>query len=163
MAADAESKSNVGGANGASRANGVPKTSKMFTDPFEMFCDENREALETKKKDAGSDLNVDEELTRIWKNLPEHEKDEFQAKFDKVLAKHEEEKEASKKSEKDDKDDHEDADEVEDTEDKVDKDEKGDKEDKDDKPNDPDKTQDEDVEMANYDTEDQDETQADVA
>ncbi|KAI5465712.1 hypothetical protein BGZ63DRAFT_349262 [Mariannaea sp. PMI_226] len=149
VAVDIESKSNAAGADAAqsptdeTHPNGVSK-SKKPADAFEIFADEQRESLEAKKKDGDSDLDVEEELARLWKELPSAEKDEFQTKFEKAVAKAEEEEKKEDSSPK--------------------KSNKHDKRDKDSKPEESDRpnTQDEDVEMANYDTEDQD-TQADKA
>lgn len=134
------------------RANGV--SSKKPVDAFEVYCDENRAALEAKKKEDGDDdLNVEDELARSWKELPDAEKEEFQTKFEQAVAKEAEKDEVSSpREEKEDNDDKEDKEEKEESEAKDDREEKSEKADKP-------QTQDEDVEMGNYDTEDQD-TQA---
>ncbi|ODA79649.1 hypothetical protein RJ55_05243 [Drechmeria coniospora] len=119
---------------GKSAANGVGKPSKNPRSAFEAYCLEARPALKAKNKDE--DVNIEEELAREWENLPEAEKDEFRVKFE------EESKNQQEKAGKDG------------SESKKKEDRGGDG--KDDKP----ETQDEDVEMANYDTEDQ-ETQVD--
>lgn len=173
MAGDAESKTNAGGANGAqspTRANGISKTPKRPVDGFGLFCDEHREAIEAKKKDADSDLNIHEELVRLWYDLHESDKEVWQTKFEKAEAKYKKEQKkkeedealAAKKGDKDGQEDNdnEDADIVEDKEDKEAKEDKEDKNDKEGKSDDPDKTQ-EDVEMTNYDTEDQEDAPAD--
>ncbi|CAM1505492.1 Fc.00g111290.m01.CDS01 [Cosmosporella sp. VM-42] len=102
--------------------NGVSKGLKKPADAYEVYCNETRPILEAKNKDGDGDVNVEEELASGWKDLPEAEKDEFQAKFELATAKDSEPKEATPEK----------------------KDAKAD----DDKP----QTQDEDVEMGNYDT-----------
>lgn len=127
------------------RANGVSKaSSKKPADGFELYCEKARPALEAKKEED-EELNVDEELEKSWKELPDAEREEFQSKADQEAAK---EKETDKDK---DKDQDQDQDQDQDEEAKVQK--------KDDKPNGAKREADEDVEMGNYDTEDQ-ETQA---
>ncbi|KAF5020758.1 hypothetical protein F66182_7218 [Fusarium sp. NRRL 66182] len=73
---------------GQSKANGVSKSdSKKPADAFELFCSETRPALEDKYKDGDADVNIDDELARHWKELSEAEKDDFEAKFDIIMAK----------------------------------------------------------------------------
>ncbi|OAQ70343.1 high mobility group, HMG1/HMG2 [Pochonia chlamydosporia 170] len=121
--------------------NGVSKPSKAPKSAFDLYCEDARPILEAKSKeeegDGDGDINIEEELTRAWEDLPEAEKEEFQSKFEEL----------SKKA--DEKDDDEDKDVAEDTPEKEGK--SGDA----DKP----ETQDEDVEMTNYDTEDQEQDQ----
>ncbi|EFY98736.1 hypothetical protein X797_001779 [Metarhizium robertsii] len=123
--------------------NGISKPSKLPKNAFELYCEDARPILEAKSKDgdgdgdgdADADLNVDEELTRAWEDLPDADKEEYETKFEEL---------SKKADEKDDEDEDKDG-----TEDTPEKEEKaGDA----DKP----ETQDEDVEMTNYDTEDQD-------
>ncbi|KAL0931994.1 HMG box protein [Colletotrichum truncatum] len=125
------------------RTNGVAKPPKRPGNAFDLYCGETRPALEEKKKEDDADLNVDEELARGWKDLPEGEKEEFQARSEKEMAKYQKEKDAfaakSKSAEP-----KEEEDEREKTPEQA-----------------PAASQDEDVEMGNYDTEDQpDETPA---
>ncbi|KFA63413.1 hypothetical protein S40285_06599 [Stachybotrys chlorohalonatus IBT 40285] len=108
---------------GAARANGVGKAPKKPSNAFELYCEEVRDDFTFKIKET--DLNLEEELARGWKDLPEDLKEEFQAKHDKEMERYREEKEAQAQS----------------------KESQADTE----KP----ETQDEDVEMGNYDTEDQ--------
>ncbi|KND95112.1 hypothetical protein TOPH_00549 [Tolypocladium ophioglossoides CBS 100239] len=116
-------------------ANGVSKPSRGATSAFDLYCIEERPNLEAKNKEDGDgDANVDEELSRGWDELPEADKDEFRTKLEEMLAKEEQHRDG-----KDAKDSN----------------RKEGKSDGDDKP----ETQDEDVEMANYDTEDQDQDQ----
>ncbi|KAF7554263.1 hypothetical protein G7046_g6865 [Stylonectria norvegica] len=125
-----------------SRPNGDSKPADKPADAFDVYYNENLPILEAKAKDSDLEVNFLEELARSWKELPDAQKDEFQAKYELAVAKDSEAKEASpQKDDKDEKDDKDDKDE------KDDKDDKADEE----KP----QTQDEDVEMGNYDTEDQ--------
>ncbi|KAH7162552.1 hypothetical protein B0J13DRAFT_13398 [Dactylonectria estremocensis] len=144
---------------GKGRANGV---TKKPVDAFEVYCTENRAALEAKKKEeeGDEDLNVEEELARSWKELPDAEKEEFQTKFEQAVAKIDEKEESSRSREgKEGDEDNEDNDDKkeEEEEEEAEAEAKDDKEKSEsaEKP----QTQDEDVEMGNYDTEDQD-TQA---
>ncbi|TWU76692.1 hypothetical protein ED733_001189 [Metarhizium rileyi] len=124
--------------------NGLSKPSKTPKNAFELYCEDARPILEAKSKDedgdgdGNGDVNIDKELTRTWEDLPDAEKEEFEAKFEEL---------SKKADEKDD--DEEDKDMPEDTPEKEEK------------PGDADKpeTQDEDVEMTNYDTDDQDQDQ----
>ncbi|KAF4870310.1 hypothetical protein CGCSCA1_v010566 [Colletotrichum siamense] len=117
----------------SARTNGVAKPPKRPGNAFELFCSDSRPAFEEKKKDD-ADLNIDEELARAWKDLPEAEKEEFQARSDQEMAKYQKEKDAfaakSKSAEP--------KEEREKTPDQA-----------------PAASQDEDVEMTNYDTEEQ--------
>ncbi|KAF1731549.1 hypothetical protein CRV24_007735 [Beauveria bassiana] len=72
-----ESPTQEGGARGSKRAktaNGVRKSKKNTThkSAFELYCDETRPILEAKNVD---DLNIEEELTKGWKELAELDKD----------------------------------------------------------------------------------------
>ncbi|KAH0443572.1 hmg box protein [Colletotrichum camelliae] len=117
----------------SARTNGVAKPPKRPGNAFELFCSNSRPAFEEKKKDD-ADLNIDEELARAWKDLPEGEKEEFQTRSDQEMAKYQKEKDAfaakSKSAEP--------KEEREKTPDQA-----------------PAASQDEDVEMTNYDTEEQ--------
>ncbi|KAF4975858.1 hypothetical protein FZEAL_7414 [Fusarium zealandicum] len=113
------------------RANGVSGGAKKPADAFEVYCSEARPALEAKHKDDDGEVNIDDELASSWKELPEAEKEEFQARFEQAAAKSSEPKESPTPEEKKEDDKYEES-----------------------KPT----AQDEDVEMAD-DTEDQD-TQA---
>ncbi|KAH7329128.1 hypothetical protein B0I35DRAFT_419370 [Stachybotrys elegans] len=132
----------------SARANGVGKAPKKPSNAFEMYCEETRPILKAKNKDG--DLNIEEELARGWKDLPEAEKEEFQAKHDKEMARYREEKESqSQKKETKREPDAEAEGEAEG---------EGEGEGELEAEAGPEKpeTQDEDVEMGNYDTEDQD-------
>lgn len=145
-----ETASHAAGGRAKNRANGV--SSKKPVDAFEVYCHENRASLEAKKKEDGDDdLNVEDELARSWKELPDAEKEEFQIKFEQAVAKETEKDEVSSPREEKEDNDKEDK-EKEESEAKDGREEKSEKANKA-------QTQDEDVEMGNYDTEDQD-TQA---
>ncbi|UNI14298.1 hypothetical protein JDV02_000942 [Purpureocillium takamizusanense] len=154
-----------------STANGVAKSSKKSVSAFDVYSAEKRPDLEDKNKDG--DANIDEDLARDWEELPDDAKSEYRAKAkeqSRELLEKEDSKDAEdsgKKADKDDADVDGDGDgdgdgegegEGEgDGEGDGEAEGEGDGEGEDDgKPD----TQDEDVEMANYDTEDQ-ETQMD--
>ncbi|KAL0777051.1 hypothetical protein CaCOL14_006569 [Colletotrichum acutatum] len=121
----------------SARTNGIAKPPKRPGNAFEMYCADTRPALEEKNKDD-ADANIEEELARGWKDLPEGEKEEFQTRSEEEMAKYQKEKDAcaakSKSAEAKDEDDEE--------------------RDKSPEPA-PAASQDEDVEMTNYDTEEQ--------
>lgn len=134
-------------------ANGDSKSAKKPADAFELYCEENRAILEAKAKDGEEDVNVEDELSQGWKDLPDAERDEYQSKFEKATEKASEPKE-SPVEKKDTGADGEKAqkEEKEEKESKEDKDDQDDKEDKEDEEDEEDKD-DEDVEMTNYDSE----------
>ncbi|KAK1458442.1 HMG box protein [Colletotrichum cuscutae] len=119
------------------RTNGVAKPPKRPGNAFEMYCADTRPTLEEKNKDD-ADANIEEELARGWKDLPEGEKEEFKTRSEEEMAKYQKEKDAfaakSKSAEAKDEDEEE--------------------RDKSPEPA-PAASQDEDVEMTNYDTEEQ--------
>lgn len=117
----------------SARTNGVAKPPKRPGNAFDMYCADNRPALEEKKKDD-ADINIDEELARGWKDLPEGEKEEFQAHHEQEMVKYQKEKDAFTAKSKS-------ADHKEEEREKT--------------PDQPSASQDEDVEMTNYDTEEQ--------
>lgn len=136
-----------GHASDRTSTNGVRKPSKNQNpkSAFELYCLDARPALEENNRDDECDIDVDEELARAWADLPSAEKGEIQTRFEEL----------SKKP--DDGDDNDD-----DEKDKPDKDLVDQTPEKEGKPGGKTDTQDEDVEMTNYDTEDQDgETQMD--
>lgn len=47
-------------------------------DAFDLYCEKERPILEGKTKD--SDINVDEELERGWRELPESDKESYRAR-----------------------------------------------------------------------------------
>ncbi|ATY60480.1 hypothetical protein CCM_02401 [Cordyceps militaris CM01] len=132
-------------------ANGVRKTKNIaiVRSAFDLFCDETRPILEAKDADS----NIVEELVKGWEELPEVDKEVYQKRVEKAVEKDTEEKEGSPEADvapgKEANDDKEDdkGDDKEDDKGEDGDDNKGDGED-------------EDVEMANYDTDDQ-ETQMD--
>lgn len=71
---------------------------------FELYCDETREALKEKNKDKDQDqdgdINMDEELARGWKDLDESQRQEFRAREEHEMTKYQEEKEAYDKKQK---------------------------------------------------------------
>ncbi|KAL2877250.1 hypothetical protein SGCOL_007406 [Colletotrichum sp. CLE4] len=121
----------------SARTNGVAKPPKRPGNAFELYCADTRPALEEKNKDD-ADANIEEELARGWKDLPEGEKEEFQTRSEEEMAKYQKEKDAfaakSKSAEAKDEDEEE--------------------REKSPEPA-PAASQDEDVEMTNYDTEEQ--------
>ncbi|KAJ9137253.1 Non-histone protein 10 [Pleurostoma richardsiae] len=85
----------------SSRANGVSKPPKKPVNAFELYCADARPKLLADKEegDAGSS-SIEEELARGWKDLPETEKEEYQTRHDEELAKYQKEKEAYEKKSK---------------------------------------------------------------
>ncbi|KAM4054678.1 High mobility group, HMG1/HMG2 [Hirsutella rhossiliensis] len=84
-------------------ANGVSKSSGPATSAFELYCRDVRPVLEA--KNGSGDVNVDEELARGWEELPEADKDELRAKLDEQAKEHrdkgsKEPEESSKKERK---------------------------------------------------------------
>jgi non-histone protein 10 len=117
----------------------VSKPSKPPKSAFQLYCEEARPRLETKHAD--SDVNIDEELEKAWKDLPESEKDEYEIKLEQL------QKAVSEKGDAE-------------TEAEADADISSPKKDGDKTLDAKVKDDDEDVEMGNYDTEEQ-EAQAD--
>ncbi|KAM0243115.1 hypothetical protein ACHAP5_006905 [Fusarium lateritium] len=93
-----ESLSKSGHANGVS-ANDTQRP----TSAFDLFCQEMRSGLENKDKDGDLDLNIEDELARAWKELPEGEKDDFETKYELVVAKSSERKKSPESDKRDDK------------------------------------------------------------
>lgn len=71
------------------RANGVAKPPKKPNTAFDLYCRDQRPTLASK----GEDVNVDEELARGWKELPEDQRDEYKSQETKAVSKYEKEKE----------------------------------------------------------------------
>ncbi|KJZ78905.1 hypothetical protein HIM_01678 [Hirsutella minnesotensis 3608] len=117
-----------------SSANGVSKLPKAAGSAFDLYCEDARPTLQEKDKDG--DVNMDEELERGWGDLPDAEKDEYREKY---LAQSKKQQDQGSK-------------ELEESTDKKERKSSG--------PSAKTEAQDEDVEMAQYDTEDQ-ETQMD--
>ncbi|KAF4503806.1 hypothetical protein G6O67_006942 [Ophiocordyceps sinensis] len=61
-------------------ANGVSKSSGPASSAFELYCRDARPVLEAKNETG--DVNVDEELARGWEALPQSDKDELRAKLE---------------------------------------------------------------------------------
>ncbi|KAL6867919.1 hypothetical protein J3F83DRAFT_765843 [Trichoderma novae-zelandiae] len=81
-----------------SRPNGVAKSPQPSKTPFELYCEEARPVLEAKERDDKdeADVNIDEELKRDWEELPEAEREEWQAKADQLSKAQEEQEEEDK-------------------------------------------------------------------
>ncbi|KAL4728550.1 hypothetical protein ACLX1H_005301 [Fusarium chlamydosporum] len=66
-------------------ANGVSADdAKKPSSPFELFCMDRRPDLEDKDKDGDGNMNIDDELAQLWKDLPESEKEEFEARYEEI-------------------------------------------------------------------------------
>ncbi|KXX83273.1 Non-histone protein 10 [Madurella mycetomatis] len=76
----------------ASKTNGVHEAPKKPGTAFDLYCDDNRESLKEKNKEG--EANVEEELSRGWKDLPESRRDEYQVRADRQTAEYEKEKAA---------------------------------------------------------------------
>ncbi|GAB1320276.1 hypothetical protein MFIFM68171_10486 [Madurella fahalii] len=77
---------------GAGKTNGVHEAPKKPGTAFDLYCDDNRESL--KEKSKGGDANVEEELSRGWKDLTDSRRDEYQVRADQQTAEYEKEKAA---------------------------------------------------------------------
>ncbi|KAL2255189.1 hypothetical protein VTK26DRAFT_3899 [Humicola hyalothermophila] len=83
----------------AGKTNGVHKAPLQKPgSAFDLYSDEARPSLKEKSKD-GDDGNVDEELARRWKELPDAQRDEYQTRADRQMAEYEKEKEKEKEKE----------------------------------------------------------------
>lgn len=130
-------------------ANGAAKSSKLSLVGFDLYCDEARPALEAKNKNDDEDLSIEDELKKGWEELAETEKEEYETNAEQVL-------EVAKDQEKE----HEQERKLDLEQDRHREQAQEAQSQKDDKPNGAKhEAPDEDVEMGNYDTEDQ-ETQA---
>ena len=143
--------SGAGGGSGLARPERPPNA-------FELWSEDARKSRAAAKREGDDDVNLDEELARDWKHLDEKEKDTYLKRHEEKMAKYHKDKDAYSKSKAD-----------------AAKAAAASKEDKDGKDTDVDvdvdadvdadaeetqlKTQDEDVEMTNYDTEDAEDTQ----
>jgi len=76
------------------RTNGTAKGPKRPSNAFELYCNDTRPGLKEKAKEDSS-LNVEEELARGWKDLPDEQREEFQTRYDEELAKYKQAKEES--------------------------------------------------------------------
>lgn len=64
--------------NGVKNKSTASPSKSSTRDAFDLYCEKERPILEDKAKD--SDVNVDEELERGWKELPESDKETYRAK-----------------------------------------------------------------------------------
>ncbi|KAK7966485.1 uncharacterized protein PG986_000762 [Apiospora aurea] len=69
---------------------------------FEIYCNDMRPVLQEKHKDeiAAGEFRLEEELARGWKDLPQTEKDEFQARYEQELTKWREGRDAFRRAKK---------------------------------------------------------------
>ncbi|KAH6978179.1 hypothetical protein EDB82DRAFT_503821 [Fusarium venenatum] len=66
-------------------ANGVSANDdKKPASAYELFCGDKQADLENKDKDGDGNMNVDEELAQLWKDLPENDREEYEAKFEEM-------------------------------------------------------------------------------
>ncbi|KAH6849966.1 hypothetical protein B0I37DRAFT_370354 [Chaetomium sp. MPI-CAGE-AT-0009] len=74
------------------KTNGVHKGApKKPGSAFDLYCEDTRPSLKEKAKEGDS---VEEELSSSWKDLPEGQRDEYQARADRRMAEYEKEKDA---------------------------------------------------------------------
>ncbi|KAI1146281.1 hypothetical protein F4825DRAFT_472740 [Nemania diffusa] len=68
--------------------NGAAKPPKRPSNAFEIYCNDTRPLLQAEHKDAiaAGEFRLEEELARGWKDLPEKEKEEFQARYERELS-----------------------------------------------------------------------------
>jgi hypothetical protein len=90
----------LGGGSSSAKANGVAssglKPPKKPGTAFEIYCRQTRPILEGKAKEKEDDeepIDVDAELARGWKDLPEKEREEFQARYEEDLKRYQKDKE----------------------------------------------------------------------
>ncbi|KAI1505413.1 hypothetical protein F5X99DRAFT_367892 [Biscogniauxia marginata] len=84
-------------------ANGAAKPPKRPSNAFEIYCNDQRPLLQAqhKEKIAAGEFRLEEELARGWKDLPEKEKEEFQARYEQELSQWKEARETYKQGVKD--------------------------------------------------------------
>lgn len=82
--------------------NGIPKPPKRPSNAFEIYCNDTRPVLQAqhKEKIAAGEFFVEEELARGWKDLPEEERKDFQARYEEELAKWKDARDAYKRETK---------------------------------------------------------------
>ncbi|KAL2024628.1 hypothetical protein VTK56DRAFT_6829 [Thermocarpiscus australiensis] len=68
----------------AGKTNSGSKAPKKPGSAFDLYCDENRASVKEKSKDG--DANEEEELSRRWKDLSESQRSEYQARADRQMA-----------------------------------------------------------------------------
>ena len=77
---------------GGSKTNGVHKGApKKPGSAFDLFCDDTRPTLGDEAKEGD---NMEEELSSGWKDLPDTQRDEYQSRADRQMAEYEKEKAA---------------------------------------------------------------------
>lgn len=83
----------------APTTNGTSSTKlpKKPLSAFDLYAAEMKPTLENKTDDDGTPVNVEEELARGWKNLPEDEKDAFKERERQETDKYQKEKDALSK------------------------------------------------------------------
>ncbi|PHH82097.1 hypothetical protein CDD82_6983 [Ophiocordyceps australis] len=75
-----ESRSKQARNSAAALADSVAMASGQPLSAYELYCKGARRAMEAKAKEA--DTNVDDELARAWDELPQVDRDAFRAKFE---------------------------------------------------------------------------------
>ncbi|KAI1171356.1 hypothetical protein F4777DRAFT_565749 [Nemania sp. FL0916] len=80
--------------------NGAAKPPKRPSNAFEIYCNDTRPLLQAQHKEAitAGEFRLEEELARGWKDLPEKEKDEFQARYERELTQWKEKRETFKQN-----------------------------------------------------------------
>lgn len=83
--------------------NGAAKPPKRPSNAFEIYCNDTRPVLQAEHKEAitAGEFRLEEELARGWKDLPEKEKEEFQARYELQLSQWKEARENFKQGIKD--------------------------------------------------------------
>ncbi|KAI2642811.1 hypothetical protein GGS21DRAFT_193735 [Xylaria nigripes] len=83
--------------------NGAAKPPKRPSNAFEIYCNDTRPLLQAQHKDAiaAGEFRLEEELARGWKDLPEMEKEQFQARFERELSQWKEARDSFKQGVKD--------------------------------------------------------------
>ncbi|KAI0391523.1 hypothetical protein F5Y17DRAFT_468180 [Xylariaceae sp. FL0594] len=83
--------------------NGAPKLPKRPSNAFEIYCNDTRPVLQSQYKEAiaAGEYRLEEELARGWKDLPEKEKEEFQARYERELRQWKEARDSFKQGAKD--------------------------------------------------------------
>ncbi|KAH8889289.1 hypothetical protein GQ53DRAFT_690455, partial [Thozetella sp. PMI_491] len=80
---------------------GSAQASKKDASAFDLYCEGARPALLEKSKEEGSaDLNIEEELAKAWADLPAEEKEDFVARAQAMEDKDEQEKDDAADKEK---------------------------------------------------------------
>ncbi|KAK4156730.1 hypothetical protein C8A00DRAFT_30393 [Chaetomidium leptoderma] len=75
-----------------SKTNGIHKgRPEKPGSAFDLYCDETRSSAKDKAKE---DDNAEEELSRSWKDLPDSQRDEYQSRADQQMADYEKERDA---------------------------------------------------------------------